>query len=128
MAATLEEIREKNRQLAESNLSKQNAINEVRLCAVRMYNTGSPHADNTTRCLVDLHCAVVQSSCGGYGTFGLSFCMLHTYTTGVSILLRSLTRNMRHPPALPLSTGIAAISPCKRATSLPWCVALSTPS
>jgi hypothetical protein len=30
MAATLEEIREKNRQLAESNLSKQNAINEVR--------------------------------------------------------------------------------------------------
>uniref|UniRef100_A0A383VSW4 VPS37 C-terminal domain-containing protein n=1 Tax=Tetradesmus obliquus TaxID=3088 RepID=A0A383VSW4_TETOB len=30
MAATLEEIREKNRQLAESNLSKQNAINEAR--------------------------------------------------------------------------------------------------
>lgn len=31
MAATLEEIRAKNRQLAESNLSKQNAINEVGL-------------------------------------------------------------------------------------------------
>eukprot|EP00775_Hariotina_reticulata_P011542 gene11542-11685_t len=30
MAATLEDIRVKNRQLAESNLSKQNAINEVR--------------------------------------------------------------------------------------------------
>lgn len=29
MAATLEEIRVKNRQLAESNLNKQNAINEV---------------------------------------------------------------------------------------------------
>lgn len=32
MAATLEEIRIKNRQLAESNLSKQTAINEVRCC------------------------------------------------------------------------------------------------
>eukprot|EP00878_Enallax_costatus_P042857 GHUV01050356.1.p1 GENE.GHUV01050356.1~~GHUV01050356.1.p1 ORF type:complete len:137 (+),score=43.48 GHUV01050356.1:714-1124(+) len=30
MAATLEDIRVKNRQLAESNLSKQNAINEAR--------------------------------------------------------------------------------------------------
>jgi hypothetical protein len=33
MAATLEEIRVKNRQLAESNLNKQAAINEVCLGA-----------------------------------------------------------------------------------------------
>jgi hypothetical protein len=37
MAATLEEIREKNRQLAEANLSKQNAINEVSRCYSWMY-------------------------------------------------------------------------------------------